>query len=499
MALQNRSTVLAVTVETTEGTPVTPSSSGDYIAIQDDLDLTPDVETLEDGRLLNSLGMAKPIQGLENPQASFTTPLCASGTEGVANEHSEVLEALWGTETVQSTERTTTSGSTTTVVSLAAGGTDYDRGRAILLKDSTNGYSIRPVHSVSTNDLTLGFPVSSAPASGVTCGKHVCYEPANSGHQTLSLWRYLANGGNIDVISGARCTGMSISFPAGQLITANYSFEGIQYYWNPIEITSSTNTLDFTDDQGTAAATITAGFYKSPHAVASALQTAIDAQTTETITVTYSDSTGKFTIATSTSSLLSLLWNTGGSGNPIGSKLGFSVAADDTGATSYASDSAITLSSPDTPSYDGADALVAKNNEVLISDGTTAVCFPASEVTANVTLSKTDTLSVCSTSGKSGSVPNAREVTITASALLDQYDSDKFNKFMTNANVRFAYNFGSKTAGNWDAGKCGCLYVPTATITSYGVSNADGLLQVDTEIKAYVDSSGNGEVYLNFL
>lgn len=500
MALQNRSTVLAVKVESTEGTAVAPTAAGDYVAIQDNVEMNPDIQTLENAELLNSLGNAKSIQGLENPTASFSHYLTHSEVEGQAPEMDEVLTALYGTEDIQSTERTLTSGSTTTVVSLAAGGTDYSRGRAILLKDSTNGYAIRPVHSVSTNDLTLGFPVSNAPASGVTCGKFVTYAPANSGHQTLSLWRYLANGGAVDMIAGARCTGMTTTFTAGQLINSNYTFEGIEYYWNPVYIDSDDIYIDWTDDQGTAAAAITAGWYKSPHAVASALQTAIDAQTSETITVTYSDTTGKYTIATSTSAVLSLLWNTGtNTANSIGDAIGFSLAANDTGATTYTSDNAITLASPQTPSYDGSAPLAAKNNELFISDGTTAVCFEASEVVHTFELAKTDVLSICATSGKSGTVPTQRTVTMTASALLAQYDADKFNKFVNNTTVRAGYNFGVKSGGNWVAGKCGNIYLPSATITGHSISNNDGLLQLDLELQAFVDSDGNGEAYLTFL
>jgi hypothetical protein len=65
--------------------------------------------------------------------------------------------------------------------------------------------------------------------------------------------------------------------------------------------------------------------------------------------------------------------------------------------------------------------------------------------------------------------------------------------------LRFAYNFGIKSGGNWQAGYCGNLYIPTATITSYSLTDLDSVVGVEMELKAFVDSSGNGEVYLNFL
>jgi hypothetical protein len=304
------------------------------------------------------------------------------------------------------------------------------------------------------------------------------------------------------MIAGARCTNMTTTFTAGQLVNSSFSFEGIGYYYNPITIDSDDIYIDWTDDDGTAAAAITAQVYKSPHEVASALQTAMNAQTTETITVTYDDSTGKYTIATSTSATFSLLWNTGtNTANTIGDAIGFSVAADDTGATTYTSDSAQDYSAAYTPSYDGQNPYVAKSNEFFISDGTesSVTCFPASEVVQTFDLAKTDILSICATSGKSGTIPTSRTVTVTASALLAQYDADKWDKYLNNTTVRIGYNFGTKSGGNWVAGKCGCIYMPTAVITDHSISDNDGLIQLDLEMQCFVDSNGNGEVYLNLL
>jgi hypothetical protein len=83
--------------------------------------------------------------------------------------------------------------------------------------------------------------------------------------------------------------------------------------------------------------------------------------------------------------------------------------------------------------------------------------------------------------------------------LLEKYDAKQFERFRQNADVKFQYSFGQKTGGNWTPGKAGCLYVPTATLSSFAVSDADGLAQLDIELKAFVNSNGDGEVYVAFV
>ena len=100
--------------------------------------------------------------------------------------------------------------------------------------------------------------------------------------------------------------------------------------------------LDFTEGSaGDATATITAGNYLTGTLLTVAIATAINAAATNnTYDVTYSTSTNKFTIARLTGSdTIGLEWSTGA--NPaanVGIDLGFLIAADDTGSTTYTSD-----------------------------------------------------------------------------------------------------------------------------------------------------------------
>lgn len=508
MAIQNKSSVCAIVVESTEGTPVAPSSATeDYIALQDGFTVTPSFDELENTELTGSIGVAKSTLGFENPTASISHYLKHSGVEGTEPAFGLLVESSLGGTSGPDTEVDTVAGSTAgtsaargTVVVDSGEGATFERGQGILIKDTTNGYEIRNVQSVSTDTLSLSFNLANAPGTGVNLGKAILKKPADSGHPTFSQWLYRGNQGAIELMAGCRVTNMAISATAGEFVNTDFDIEGIEYFWNPIEIAAADIYLDFTSDNGTFASTITAQWYKNPHDLADAIAAAMAAEdSAETYTCTYSDTTGKFTIATSTSAVLSLLWNTGtNAANTIGDKIGFSVAADDTGATSYVSDSAQTLSSPQTASYDSLAPIVAKDIQFQIGDYDNYTCVGASEVNLTVATTKSDLLSVCATSGKSGSLITSREVTGNAIIRLTQYESDYFDRFSNNSNTQIAINIGNKTGGDWVAGECVNIYVPTATINSFEVQDTDGILEYNISFKGYVDS-GLGEVYINFL
>lgn len=501
MALgSNKSNVLAIVPEVTEGTPVDPTGATDYVALQPDVSLTPSFDVLENEEIRASIGRSKPIQGLERPEMSFSHYLKHSGVEGQAPEISDLLKSAFGTETVNSTQRTTTSSSTVSLIKLGAGGSDFARGFAVLVKDGTNGYSIRPVHSVSTNDLVPGFNLANAPASGIGVGKCVNYGPANSGHPSLTAWLYRGNGHSIEMIAGAKVNEFGFQADAGQNINANFSLQGTKYHFNPIRIAAADTKLDFYDGTTDFSATITAKVYRDPYELAQAIQDAMQtAASSSAYTCTYSSSTGKFTF-TKASGTFQLKWNTGANtANTVGDKIGFSTAADDTGALTYTSDNAQTYAAPHTPTYDSSDPLAAKNHEVLLGDATDTSCFCASSISFQLSNTQADVLCICSESGVQSKVPTGREVSVQITALLDKYEADKFRRFRANTETRFAFNFGTKSGGNWVAGTCGCLYIPTSVISSFELTDLDSVIGLNMELRAYVDSNGNGEVYLNFL
>ena len=502
MAISNKATVFAIKKESSEGTITAPTAGTDFIPIQPDLAMNAEIEKLDNEEIKNSLGMAKKITGAENPTASFSHYMKGSSVEGQAPAWGPCIESILGTVKVASTEYPTIAGSTTTVINVTDASV-FRKGEFLLIKDATNGYAVRAIHSLDTtaNTLTLGFALSNAPAAGVNLGKCVLYYPVNTAtHPSLTLWRYVGNDGAVNMIRGARVTELSFTCEAGQLINSSLSLEGLEYYFNPIEITTSNDTLDLTDDDGTIAPRVSSGWYKTPQELASALETAINALTTQTFTVTYSDSTGKFTVASSTSAVVSLLWSTGvNTARTIGAKIGFDTAADDTGATTYTSDNALTLTASYTPSFDDSDPISAKGHIVYFGDQDDNVCFGPSSVDVSISVDRKVIDNICSESGRSGSVITGRTITVSVTGLLEKYDSDKINRLLKNIDSRFMYVGGLKSGGNWVAGKNFGLYLPYCSVDSFNVGDDESLTTVEFEISAFVPSDGSEEVYLGFV
>jgi len=491
-----RTSKLAIVEETVEGTPIAPSGGSEFINLQPDWEFAPEFASISNEEISGSIGVSKPILGLESPTVSGSHYLRAN-SEGVAPSYNLILKSLMGIETVNSTERTTDAGSTVSQVELAAGGTDFSRGFAVLLKDAANGYSVRNISSVATNSLLLAQNLADAPASGVTCGKNINYTPNDTGIP-LSLWHYSADGGAVQMVSGAKVSEGTIDIVAAELINASYSFVAQKYYYDPIEITSSFISIDFDDGSGEENASIAAGMYTDPKELASAIQAAMNALTADNITVTYSDSTGKFTF-TSDGSTFELLFSSGtNTATTIATKVGFTVA-DQTAALTYTSASAQDWSAPYTPVVESVDPLIAKHHEMILGDSDQISCFPASNISVSISKDPVNVLSICADSGKSASLFNVRAVAIEIQAYMSRHDVDKFDKYKNNTTIAWTYNAGKKTAGNWDAGSIVNLHTPKAVISSLTpIIDVDGIVGMNMTLTAFVDS-GNPEFYINLL
>jgi len=501
-SLQTRNSVIAVKEETTEGTPVSPTAATDYVAQRPGFDMTPEFEQLANDEFKSNIGTSKGTLGIETPTVTFPQYLRHSGTEGQAPNYGLFLKSLFGEEKILA-EYDTVAGSTTTVINVDTGeGANFSKGDAVLVKNPS-GFEIRHVDSVATDALTLNFALNNAPASLVNLGQSVNYKPKNDSHPSLTIWNYVSNGGAIQMASGVRATSGSFQATAGQNLEVNFDLEGNAFFFDPIEITATNKYVDWTDDDGTFAISLTERMYKDPHDVAEAIQTAMNASaSTEVYTVTYNDigtNKGKFTFDTATSTLFSLLWNTGtNAANSIKTTIGFD-DADDTGATTYNSDNEIDLSAPQTPTYDDVGLLQGKNNELYIGDQDDNICVSANSVQIDVTNTKVNVESVCEESGVEGSIISERTVDITVSAKAEQYDADKFKRFRKNETTKLMYVFGSKSGGNWDAGKSGSIYVASATINSFDVTDENGVVYFEIGMQAFVPDDGSNEVFLGLV
>ena len=338
-----------------------------------------------------------------------------------------------------------------------------------------------------------------APGAGIGLGRPVLWKPANEGHPTLSVSHWLGNGGGIEAVAGARVTSLGITAESGELVNMDFSVEGTWFGFNPVVITASNKFLDF-NDGGVKAAQLAERVYKDPHDLAEALQASMDGLSSDTITVTYNDkgtSAGKFTIA-STGGTLSLLWDSGtNSANSIGATLGFDVAADDTGSSSYVGDNQVNLVAPQVPVFDAnSDPVVAKDSLVLLGSATDNVCFRADTVTISMETPKTEVGSICAQSGVDSSRINSREVTIEVTAALREYDADVFRRFRRNEDTRFFMALGPKSGGNFEEGRLMSAFSPSATVVEPEVTDEDGVVYINFTLRAFVDSDGAGEFYI---
>jgi hypothetical protein len=497
--INNKKSVLAIVKETVEGTPVRPSAATDYTALQDGFSMTPSFETLQNAEIQASIGRSKDELGAENPTLNFSHYVKASGVVGQKPDFGLLIESCLGEVKVDGAERDLVAGSTASVLNVDAGeGVNYERGQAVLPQVS-GAFQIRNVLSVATDALTLAQQLSSSPAANTLIGRAILYKVINEGHPTLTIWNYRGNGGLIEMMSGARVTEMSIEANANQYINGSFTINGVSYYFNPIKITSTNKYVDYEDDTGNHSISVAEKEYKDPHQLAEAIQAAIDSLSpSDAITVSYDDSTGKYTFAAPTATVFKLEFATGtNNANSMATTLGFT-ATDKTGALTYTSNNALSWASPYSPDLDNSSANVAKGIEVLMGDSDDTACFGAQSVSIRVGNTKTDVPDLCEESGKAGSVITGREVTIDVVARIEKHNADRFKRFRNGDKTMFTMNWGVKSGGQWVKGKCVNAFVPTASITSFEIQDQEGLAILRTSLTAYVED-GAGEFYLNFI
>ena len=140
-----------------------------------------------------------------------------------------------------------------------------------------------------------------------------------------------------------------------------------------------------------------------------------------------------------------------------------------------------------------------KANEFIIGDAQAFQAFRASTVTFNISNTKKDINDVTAVSGRAGSLFTGRQVTVSATALLEKHDADKFNRFYKGLNTPLMYVAGAKSGGNWVPGKTVCLFSPTATITGFTPGDDEGLSILQLEFTLYVADGGEGEIFLGFV
>jgi hypothetical protein len=491
-----RNSVFAIREESTSGQLVPINNAVQFVPLRPGFSLSRAVEELENEELRSGIGEARSVQGKETVTGEYAAYLKHSGVEGQEPETGILYESAFGEKIVNSVEIATVADSTTALIKVADSSDNYV-GQALLIKDGANGFKIRNIKEISSNDLILNFPIGDAPAAGVNLGKAITYIPEADGFPTFSAWNYVGNGHAIVANSGNQTLNLSLEFAANQFANATFSFEGSNYRYNPIIIDAANKFIDFEDDQGVVGVSIPERAYNNPVELAVALQDAMNLATSEEIEVTYSNQSGKFTISTSTSTLFEILWDSGvNSANSIGETLGFDVSEDSDGATSYESDDAQEYESPITPAYDSADPLVVKDVEFLIGDALNNICRCATTATIEIAKETEDVDCICEETGTKGKIATQRTVTITAEIIIDKHDVFLFKSLKDSDSLQVMLNHGEKQGGNYVAGSCFNFYVPNAGITEFS-TEGENFVVANVTVKGFVDN--NKECFINFL
>lgn len=489
-----RATIFAVRQETTTGEYVAPNAGSQFVPLRPGNTLSFQAEELASDELLNDIGSAKSFTGKTTSEGSHSAYLRHSGVEGQEPQLGVMYESVMGDKTVNASEYTSQAGSNSSTVNVLNGANFY-QGQALMLKNGS-GYQIRNIKSIAGNALTLNFK-SSASTSGLSLGKAITYLPVAQGHPTFSATKYLGNGHAIEATAGNTVTELSLTADANGFGEVEFSYQGTKYFFNPIEITASSKFIDWTDDSGSYSAEIAVKVYKTPIELADAIASAMSAASTEVFQASYDKGVGSFTIETNTSSLFSILWSSGpNAGTTFGPKIGFSVAADDTGATTY-SGSEISLNSAISPAYDSADAIIIKGAELFIGTADDNQCICAQSVSMTVSKEVEDVDCICEEEGVKEKIAVSRAVEMTVTAVLNKHEATLLDALLKNSGISAMLNAGPKTGGNWVPGKCFNAYLQNCTVSSY-TTTGDSFIQAEITLKGFVTSSQK-DLFINFI
>jgi hypothetical protein len=483
--------------EVTQGVPVAVSGASDFTAIQEDFSMSPGYETADNAELANSILPGKQIVIGESPSGSISHYLRPSGVIAQAPDFGLLLEAGLGSVKSVSAEQTVLVGSTVSSI-LVTDASEYQKGDPVLVKSST-GFEIRAIESVVGNTINVWPNLENVPSTGAGLGRPVTYQLEDDSDLIPTLTAHYFLPGVYQMMAGCRVTTVDCTFTAKDLINCNFSFEGTRFYYNPLTVDASNQSLDISVAATEYNLSIKNEAYQTPITLAEQLESALNsAGTGLTFVVSYSK-TGFFTI--SADGAFDLLWSSGtNNATSIGGLLGYDTASDDTGASSYQGDNEIDLSSGFTPSFDSLGPLVGKGNSTYLgADGIDNICLDADEVTYSINNTKSDLNSLCADSGVAGSLITARTNEISISAYLEKYSADKFQALNNGDVVKFFHAAGNKLGGNFKEGECVACYTSHAVINNLELSQTDGVAKVSYTLTAFSPPDSSQPSYIGFV
>jgi hypothetical protein len=191
--ITKNTTIVAVNVESTEGTYVAPAGASDgYIQpLQDGFEFTPSKESIQRNILTSSIGKVSPRVGMKSVAVTLPVEFRASGTEGTAPDFDILLKGAMGdSRSIASNITTKNSGNTGSVLQIEDGDiASLSVGDIIVVKE-TAGHHPCAITAKTTGTGTATITILPAKASGsfsnsVVLSKSKTYFPANSSQRFL--------------------------------------------------------------------------------------------------------------------------------------------------------------------------------------------------------------------------------------------------------------------------------------------------------------------------
>jgi hypothetical protein len=236
-----QNTKVAVEKEVTEGTHVDPQSGAAFISpLSDGLEMLPAKEQLDRNNLNASIGKSTPRTGLKSVTGTIPVEMKSNGTEGAAPEFGSLIEACLGAErsaiTKTSSDADDAGGNaySDSIIRLAdADANTFNIGDIVTTKRA-GAYHTSPIASVNNTagEVEIALLVADpagAYIDGIDIAAVQTYLPANAGHPSLSVTKYVEDAVK-ETATGVRCTNMSLNnFTTGQLADMAFGFEGLSF------------------------------------------------------------------------------------------------------------------------------------------------------------------------------------------------------------------------------------------------------------------------------
>jgi hypothetical protein len=231
-------TVVAVEIESTEGTYVAPTAASSYVqTLSDGFELTPAKETLERQILNGSIGKTTPLTGTRSVSGAIPVEMRAHSTEGDAPEYDALMRSAMGSRRqVTTTSADDTDSGTPHTASriylLDADASKYNVGDIATIKVAGD-YHTSPITAVSNTPGDVYVDLLVAAAGAFTDGDAIAalttYVTADSGHPSLSVSKYVESA-RLERATGVKITSLALeNFTTGQLASFNFGIEGLDW------------------------------------------------------------------------------------------------------------------------------------------------------------------------------------------------------------------------------------------------------------------------------